>query len=52
MQGAATQRFRLRASSACSRVMINLALVAPARWPSAQVPPLTLSFSIKRPLGE
>jgi hypothetical protein len=52
MQGAATQRFRLRASGVCSSVTINLAPVTPVGWPSAPAPPLTLSFSIKRSLGE
>src|SRR6266545_5010576 len=48
-QSAATPRFRLRASSACSSVTINRAPVAPIGWPSAQAPPLTLSFSLAMP---
>jgi hypothetical protein len=40
-------------SGVCSSVTINLAPVASVGRPSAQAPPpLTLSFSIKRSLGE
>src|SRR5690606_38073701 len=45
MHSEATPRLSPRAFSACSRVTMRRAPLAPIGWPKATAPPLTLSFS-------